>query len=75
MIVWALRIENRDRLTHFQIIKNMAIFGKYLYVDYEDEIIIRIRIFAHMRIIRMNRIFLQPHGHPYSEPPQSVPRL
>ena len=34
-----------------------AIFGKYSYVDNVDEIFIRIRIFAHMRIIRMNRIF------------------
>ena len=40
------------------------IIGIYLYVDKVDEIFIRIRIFAKMRIIRMNRIFLQPHGHP-----------
>ena len=44
--------------------QKIAIFGKYLYVDNVDEIFIRIRIFAKMRIIRMNRIFLQPHGHP-----------
>ena len=39
--------------------QKIAIFGKYLYVDNVDEIFIRIRIciFAHMRIIRMNRIF------------------
>ena len=29
----------------------------YLYVDNVDKIFIRIRIFAHMRIIRLNRIF------------------
>ena len=37
--------------------QKITIFGKYLYVDNVDEIFIRIRIFAHMRIIRMNRIF------------------
>ena len=36
--------------------QKIAIFGKYLYVDNVDEIFIRIRIFAHRRIIRMNRI-------------------
>ena len=35
----------------------IAIFGKYLYVDNVDGIFIRSRIFAHMRIIHMNRIF------------------
>ena len=46
--------------------QKVAIFGKYLYVDNVDEIFtrIRVRIVAHMRIIRMNRIFLHPHGHP-----------
>ena len=44
--------------------QKIAIFGKYLYVDNVDEIFIRIQIFANMRIIRMNRIFLHPHGHP-----------
>ena len=37
--------------------QKIAIFGKYLYVDNVDEIFIRIRIFTHMRIIRMNHIF------------------
>ena len=39
--------------------QKVAIFGKYLYVDNVDEIfiLIRIRIFAQMRIICMNRIF------------------
>ena len=39
--------------------QKIAIFGKYLYVDNVDEIFtrIRIRIVAHMRIIRMNCIF------------------
>ena len=45
--------------------QKIAIFGKYLYVDNVDEIFIRIRIFANIRIIRMNRIFPHPHGHPY----------
>ena len=63
MIVWPFRIENKARLTHFWI-QNMAIFGKYLYVDNVEEIFICIRIFANMRIIRMNRIFPHPHGHP-----------
>ena len=55
MIFWALRIENRARLNQF-LSQKIAIFGKYLYVDNVDEIFIRIRIFAHRRIIRMNRI-------------------
>ena len=37
--------------------QKIAIFGKYLYLDNVDEIYIRIRIFTHMRTIRMNRIF------------------
>ena len=44
--------------------QKIATFGKYLYVNNVDEIFIRIRIFANMRIIRMNRIFPHPHGHP-----------
>ena len=58
MIFWAIRIENRARLTHFS--SKMAIFGKYLqlHVDNVDEIFIRIRIFLNMRIIRMNRILM-----------------
>ena len=56
MTFWALRIENRERLNPF-LSQKMAIFGIYLYVDNVDEIFIRIRIFAHMRIIRMSRIF------------------
>ena len=42
-------------------------FGKYLYVINADEIFICILIFTHMRIIRMNRIFPHPHGHPYTQ--------
>ena len=61
MILWALKIENRDRLTHFWI-KKVVIFGKYLYVVHVDEILSRICIFANMRIIRMSRIFPQLHG-------------
>ena len=53
---WALRIENRARLTHFA--PKMVIFCKYLYVDNVDENFIHIRIFANMRIICI------PHGHP-----------
>ena len=43
-----------------------AIFGIYLYVDYVDEIFIRNRIFANMRIIRMNRTFRIRMANPNS---------
>ena len=36
----------------------------HIYLDNVDEIFIRIRIFAHMRIIRMNRIFLIRMANP-----------
>ena len=36
--------------------QKIAIFGKYLFVDNVDEIFIRIRIFAHVRIIRIFHI-------------------
>ena len=48
--------------------QKIAIFGKYLYVDNVDEIFIRIRIFAHMRIIRMNRIFRIRMANPSINP-------
>ena len=48
--------------------QNIAIFGKYLYVDNVDEIFIRIRIFAHVRIIRMNRIFCIRMANPIPNP-------
>ena len=57
MIFWALRIENRAGLTHFWPQKMQFFAYMYLYVDNVDKIFIRIRIFAHMRIIRLNRIF------------------
>ena len=55
-------------LTHFfpknekNLLKKLPLFGKYSYVDNVDDIFIR--IFADMRIIRMNRTFPYPHGHP-----------
>ena len=48
--------------------QQIAIFGRYLYVDNVDEIFIRIRIFAQMRIIRMNRIFCIRMANPSPGP-------
>ena len=44
--------------------QNIAIFGKYLYVDNVDEIFIRIHIFAHNP---HEPHIPHTHGQPYSE--------
>ena len=44
--------------------QKIAIFGKYFFVDNVAEIFIRIRIFAHMCIIRMNCIFRSRMANP-----------
>ena len=72
MIFWALRIENRARLYPFLSPKN-SIFGRYLYVDNVDEIFIRIHIFANVRMIRMNVIFLHPHAMAMAMGPMAIP--
>ena len=51
--------------------QKVAIFGKYLYVDNVDEIFIRIRIFVHMCIIRMNRIFRICMANPNKDAPSA----
>ena len=57
MIVWALRIENRARLTHF-LIKNVAIIGNYLSVDNMDEVFICTKYFVHLSVITSTNIYI-----------------
>ena len=53
---------NFDPFFYPYFAQKVTSFGKYLYVVNVDKIFIRIHIFAHVRIIRMNRIFPYPHG-------------
>ena len=68
MIFWALRIENRAKLTHFWPKKLPCL--EDIYVDNVEEIsiCICIRIFAHVRTIRMNGIFRIRMANPKHNP-------
>ena len=50
-------------MTKFWTNLQKIILGNYM-LDNVEEIFIRIPIFANMCIIRLNRIFPHPHGHP-----------